>query len=57
MPRREALWAAARALGVHLDTLAYRLRKFTELTGRELSSTADLAEVWPALTAARHLGS
>ena len=49
--------AAARALGVHPNTLAYRLRKFTELTGRDLSSTADLAEVWLALTAARHLSS
>jgi purine catabolism regulator len=47
--------AAARALQVHPNTLTYRLRKFTELTGRDLSSTADLAEVWLALTAARHL--
>lgn len=49
--------AAARALRIHPNTLTYRLRKFSELTGHDLSSTADLAEVWLALTAARHVAS
>ncbi|MGH3273173.1 MAG: PucR family transcriptional regulator [Streptosporangiaceae bacterium] len=45
----------ARALHVHPNTLAYRLRRFGELTHRDLSTTADIAEVWLALTALRHL--
>jgi purine catabolism regulator len=45
---------AARTLGVHPNTLTYRLRKFTELTGQDLGSTTGLSEVWLALTAARH---
>lgn len=48
--------AAARALHVHPNTLAYRLRRFETLTGRSLASTADLTEVWLALQAAGHLG-
>jgi PucR family transcriptional regulator, purine catabolism regulatory protein len=47
---------AARALHIHPNTLAYRLRRFGELTGRDLSSTSDFTEVWLALRAARHLG-
>jgi purine catabolism regulator len=41
---------------VHANTLAYRLKRFGEIIGRDLASTAALAEVWLALTAARHLG-
>ncbi|MGW0395011.1 PucR family transcriptional regulator [Streptomyces sp. NPDC003042] len=47
---------AARALHVHPNTLAYRLRRFSALSGRDLSATRDLAEVWLALRAARTLG-
>lgn len=44
------------ALGIHPNTLAYRLRRFEQLSGRNLTSTADLAEVWLALRAAEHVG-
>lgn len=47
---------AARALHIHPNTLLYRLRRFATLSGRSLSSTADLAEVWLALRAARMAG-
>ncbi|MEV4223498.1 PucR family transcriptional regulator ligand-binding domain-containing protein [Nonomuraea sp. NPDC049725] len=47
---------AAAALHVHPNTLAYRLRRFAALTGRDLSSSAAFAEVWLALQAARQLG-
>ena len=45
---------AAAALHVHPNTLAYRVRRFEELSGRSLQSTADLAEVWLALHAVVH---
>lgn len=47
---------AAHALGIHPNTLAYRLRRFEQLSGRDLASTADLAEVWLALRASEHVG-
>jgi Regulator of polyketide synthase expression len=47
---------AAAALHIHPNTLAYRLRRFAELTGRELSSTAAFTEVWLAIQAAGQLG-
>lgn len=47
---------AARALLIHPNTLAYRLKRFTALTGKNLASTADLTEVWLAVRAARALG-
>jgi len=43
---------AAASLSVHPNTLAYRIRRFEQLSGRSLSTTADLAEVWLALRAA-----
>ena len=43
-------------LHIHPNTLAYRLRRFASLTGRDLGSTAAFAEVWLALQAARQLG-
>jgi PucR family transcriptional regulator, purine catabolism regulatory protein len=42
---------AARALHVHPNTLRYRVQRFEEISGRGLSSTASLAEVWLALWA------
>jgi PucR family transcriptional regulator, purine catabolism regulatory protein len=42
---------AARALHVHPNTLRYRVQRFEEISGRSLSSTASLAEVWLALRA------
>ncbi|MFC7640752.1 PucR family transcriptional regulator [Streptosporangium lutulentum] len=47
---------AAAVLHVHPNTLAYRLRRFAELTGRDLSSTTAFAEVWLAIRAAGQLG-
>ncbi len=44
----------AEALHIHPNTLAYRVRRFEELTGRSLTVTADLAEVWLALHAVAH---
>ena len=35
--------------------LAYRLHRFEQLSGRSLSATADLAEIWLALRAAEHV--
>ncbi len=42
---------AAEVLHLHTNTLSYRLKRFEELTGRDLRSTADLAEIWLALRA------
>jgi purine catabolism regulator len=47
--------AASRGLGIHPNTLAYRLRRFGEITGRDLTRTEDFAEVWLALMADRHV--
>ncbi|MCU1653737.1 MAG: hypothetical protein JWQ60_4886, partial [Pseudonocardia sp.] len=40
-----------RALGVHKQTVLYRMRRVEQLTGRVLAETADLAELWVALQA------
>jgi PucR family transcriptional regulator, purine catabolism regulatory protein len=40
---------AARALHLHPNTLAYRLRRFAQLTGQDLTSIRDLVDVWLAL--------
>ncbi|GAA2458719.1 PucR family transcriptional regulator [Streptomyces macrosporus] len=47
---------AAAALHIHPNTLSYRLRRFGELTGRDLSATEAFAEVWLAIRAAGQLG-
>jgi purine catabolism regulator len=48
----ERNWAAtATALGVHKQTLAYRLQRIEKLTGRSLKSTRDIAELWIARSA------
>ncbi|MGC0314982.1 PucR family transcriptional regulator [Kitasatospora acidiphila] len=47
---------AAAALHIHPNSLAYRLRRFAEITGRDLSSTGAFAEVWLAIRAAAQLG-
>ncbi len=55
MERDRRVDEAAFALGVHPNTLTYRLRRFEALSGRSLSSTADLTEVWLAVRAAEHV--
>lgn len=47
--------AAARLL-VHRQTLVYRIERVEQLTGRQLQSTADVAELWLALQAAMACG-
>ncbi|WP_405084135.1 PucR family transcriptional regulator [Microbispora sp. NBC_01389] len=56
MERDRRVDDAARALHIHPNTLAYRLRRFGALTGRDLSATGDFAEVWLAVRAASQLG-
>ncbi|HKT00610.1 MAG TPA: PucR family transcriptional regulator ligand-binding domain-containing protein [Rugosimonospora sp.] len=43
---------AAKALHIHPNTLLYRVRRFEQITGRSLSTTEDLAEIWLALRTA-----
>jgi purine catabolism regulator len=42
---------AAAALHIHPNTLLYRVRRFEQISGRPLTSTESLAEVWLALRA------
>jgi purine catabolism regulator len=45
-------WQRASArLGIHKQTLVYRIRRVEELTGRTLAETGDVAELWFALCA------
>jgi purine catabolism regulator len=45
--------STAEKLGIHRQTLAYRLQRIEKLTGRSLKSTRDLAEFWIARTVLR----
>jgi purine catabolism regulator len=45
------LQAAAQHLHIHKHTLAYRLKRIEELTGRDLDSLGDKAQLWMALAA------
>ncbi|GII91448.1 PucR family transcriptional regulator [Sinosporangium siamense] len=56
MERDRHTEGAAGALHIHPNTLAYRLRRFAALSGRDLSSTGAFAEVWLAIRAAEQLG-
>ncbi|MEU6524650.1 PucR family transcriptional regulator [Streptomyces sp. NPDC046924] len=56
MERDRRTETAAAALHIHPNTLAYRLRRFGVLSGRDLSSTGALTEVWLAVQAAGALG-
>lgn len=47
---------AADELGIHRQTLAYRLRRVEERTGRSVRRVKDLSELWLARTAWRMLG-
>ncbi len=48
---------AARRLLIHKHTLAYRLKRIEQLTGRDLARTADLADLWLAIRALDVIGS
>ncbi len=48
---RRSWQATARELNVHRQTVIYRMRRVAELTGRTLTETADIAELWLALSA------
>ncbi|MGW3493562.1 helix-turn-helix domain-containing protein [Streptomyces sp. NPDC001020] len=56
MERDRRTDAAAAALHIHPNTLAYRLRRFSTLTGRDLTSTGAFTEVWMAIRSASELG-
>ncbi|MER7506263.1 helix-turn-helix domain-containing protein [Nonomuraea pusilla] len=45
--------AAAQRLGIHRHTLRYRMKRVTELLGRDLDDPGVRAELWLALQAAR----
>jgi len=47
---------AAARLFVHKQTLVYRIERVEQLTGRQLQSTSDVAELWLALQAAMACG-
>ena len=47
---------AAARLFVHKQTLVYRIERVEQLTGRQLQSTGDVAELWLALQAAMACG-
>ncbi|WP_233615192.1 PucR family transcriptional regulator [Leucobacter chromiisoli] len=55
--RHERSWAESSAeLGIHRQTLAYRLRKVEALTARTISRTEDLAALWIAAQAWERFG-
>lgn len=50
--RLDRSWqSTAQQVGVHRQTVAYRLRRIEEITGRNLATTAHTAELWLALRA------
>ena len=55
LERDRSLREAAALLFVHPNSLAYRLRRIEEITGRRLSSIEAQTELWIALEAQRIL--
>lgn len=55
--RDRRLQEAARHLHVHKHTLAYRLGRIEEITGRDLSRMADVVQLWLALRAHEIVGA
>jgi purine catabolism regulator len=50
--RCERSWLrTARELGIHRQTVVYRIQRVEEITGRKVTDTATLAEFWLALRA------
>lgn len=56
LEERRSWQRAAQRLHIHKQTLVYRLRRVEALTARDLSDTADLADLWLALQAATSSG-
>jgi purine catabolism regulator len=55
--RRDGAWqSSATELGIHRQTLVYRLRTVHELTGHRPTSTEGTAKFWLALQAGEHTG-
>ena len=52
---RRSWQATATALHVHRQTVLYRIKKVEEITGRTMTETSDIAELWLALQARQHL--
>lgn len=52
---RRSWQRASRELNIHRQTVVYRMQRVTQLTGRNLADTADIAEFWLALSALRAL--
>ena len=48
---RRSWQRTAQRLGVHRQTVVYRMERVEQITGRTLNETADLAELWLALSA------
>lgn len=48
---RRSWQRTARALNVHRQTVIYRMQRVSQLTGRTLAETADIADFWLALSA------
>jgi purine catabolism regulator len=50
--RCERSWLrAAKELGIHRQTVVYRIQRIEEITGRRIAETASIAEFWLALRA------
>jgi purine catabolism regulator len=50
--RCERSWVrTAKAMGVHRQTVVYRIQRVEEITGRRITDTAAIAEFWLALRA------
>lgn len=49
LARRRSVAGTAAALGVHENTVRYRLERYRELTGADLADTDRLVEIWWAL--------
>ncbi|WP_429424086.1 PucR family transcriptional regulator [Nocardia sp. GAS34] len=56
MERDRRTDGAAEALHIHPNTLSYRIRRFTDLTGRNPAGTEAFTEIWLAIRAADQLG-
>jgi purine catabolism regulator len=51
LQENRSLQATAKRLGIHKQTVIYRMRRVEEITGRSISRTEDIASLWLALEA------